>query len=168
MVPLVRWALPKDENLARLAYGLYPSEPDSPAWLAAILPSKEPEESLELFQEAAALDPLNNTLWEQTGTLAQRLKHDDIAINANGKACAIYPARRDTCINAAELSYNAGSWDQVIRYFELGSMPKTSADWVLLIKAARKLGRDADAATFLAQAKEVAPADYSTLLAQQP
>lgn len=168
MVPLVRWARPKDEALARFAYGLYPSAPDSPAWLANILSPKEPEESLKLFQEAAALDPLNNTLWEQTGTLAHTLKHDDIALPAFGKACAIYPSRFGTCVKAAELSYNAGLWDQTIKYFQLASMPNNSADWVLLIKAAQKLGHTADADSYLAQAKVAAPDDYTKLLARQP
>ena len=168
MVPLVRWALPKDEALARLAYGLYPSMPDSPAWLAGALASKQPEEALKLYREAAGLDPLNNVLLEQTGVLAQKLKHNDIAIDAYGKACAIAPRSYGPCIKAAELSYNAGLWAQVIHYFELAAMPKTAADWVLLIKAAQKLGRNTDAAAYLAQAKISKPADYIKLLAKQP
>jgi len=168
MVPLVRWARPQDEALARLAYGLYPSIPDSPAWLAGALASKQPEEALKLYQEAAGLDPLNNVLLEQEGVLAQKLKHNDIAIDAYGKACAIAPSSFGPCIKAAELSYNAGLWAQVIRYYELAAMPKTAADWVLLIKAAQKLGRTADAATYLAQAKIAKPADYTKLLEKQP
>jgi tetratricopeptide (TPR) repeat protein len=168
MVPLVRWARPNDETLARFAYGLYPSIPDSPAWLAGILVAKQPEEALKLYLEAAALDPIDNLRWEQIGVLAQQLKHNDIALDAFGKACAIFPRRYGNCIKAAQLSYNAGSWEQVIQYFELGSMPRTPPDWVLLIKAAQKLGRSADADSYLAQAEAAAPADYTALLADQP
>lgn len=168
MVPLVRHARPKANALAQIAYGLYPSIPDSPAWLAGTLSSKQPEEALKLYLEAAGIDPWNNLVWEQAGLLAQTLRHDDVALDALGKACDINPKRNGTCMRAARLSYNAGSWEGVIHYFVLGSMPKTPPDWVLLIRAAQKLGHDADAAIYLAQARTANPADYDKLLAQQP
>jgi tetratricopeptide (TPR) repeat protein len=167
MVPLVRDARPQDETLARLAYKLYPSIPDSPAWLADVLAKKQPEEALKLYREAAGLDPLNNLLWEQAGLLARSLGHNDIALDALGKACDLNPKRTSPCIFAARLSYAAGTWDRVIYYFVRGSMPGNSADWVLLIKAAQKLGRAADADAYLAQAHRAKPADYNTLLAKQ-
>jgi tetratricopeptide (TPR) repeat protein len=167
MVPLVRDARPQDETLARLAYKLYPSIPDSPAWLADVLAKTEPEEALMLYKEAVGLDPLNNLLWEQVGLVAQSLGHNDIALDALGKACDLNPQRTTPCIFAARLSYAAGNWDRVIYYFVRGSLPGTYADWVLMIKAAQKLGRTADANAYLVQAQEAIPADYNTLLAKQ-
>jgi len=68
---------------------------------------------------------------------------------------------------AARLTYAAGAWDRTIYYYVRGSMPASPGDWVLMIKAAQKLGRTADADAYLAQAQKANPADYNTLLAKQ-
>ncbi len=167
MVPLVRNARAQDETLARLAYKLYPSIPDSPAWLGDVLAKKQPEEALKLYMEAATLDRLNYLLWQQEGLLARSLGHNDIALDALGRACELNTRQRTTCGIAARLSYAAGAWDRVINYYVRGSMPGNAPDWVLMIKAAQKLGRTADAAAYLAQAQRANPADYNTLLAKQ-
>lgn len=167
-VPLVRVSRPQSEGLARTAYRLYPTNEEAAAWLGDVLAATQPDQAITLYRQAVALAPLDNLTWEKLGASAQARGQTELAIEAFGQACQINPIRNGACHGAARLSYTQGQWDKVIYYFERGFMPGDEADWVLLIRAAQKLGRDGDAGKYLQQAQARNPADYAKLLRVPP
>ncbi len=92
----------------------------------------------------------------------------DLALQAVRNACDLYPIRNGNCLSAGRLSFLKGDWESTVRYYVQGFYPENPEAWAMLVRAAQKLGRERDAARYLAQALQEYPADYEALLAKLP
>ena len=149
-------------SLAEAAVAAYPEEATAWEWLGDT--ESRPDAALEDYRRAVELNPRANLVWEKVASLARQQGNLVLSLEAARNACDLWPIRNGACHSAARLAFEAGDWETVIYYYERGFYPEHPEDWAEMIRAAQRLGREADAERLLAQAEQEYPADYGALL----
>lgn len=158
---------PDNLLLAGIAAQNYPGDATGWKWLGDAQ-IDDPAAALESYTRSAELYPYDFWIWIKIGTQAEMVGEPGRAIDAYRTACDINPIANSSCLNTARLSYERGDYQTVIDYYEKGGWPEHPDGWVRLVRAARALGLDSEADRYLAQARQENPADYDTLLQEEP
>ena len=78
---------PDDEKLANFAITLYPEHPEVLAWRAHLLREREPEQAIELYQQALTLNSSPYEWWLGLSNAYESLGHYEAALAAYDIGC---------------------------------------------------------------------------------
>ena len=76
-----------DHKLAKLAIRHYPQSPEALAWRAAQLEQSDPEQAIELYQQALTLNPSPYNWWLGLGHALEELAYYEAALEAYDIGC---------------------------------------------------------------------------------
>ena len=133
-IPLLRFALPNDHDLAQTASRLYPDDPQVTFWLAQSFQKVKIDKAIYLLSRFAKSNPTQGAVACRLGTLYAAKQQYSLAVTAFLSCCENGNPNREGCLNAGLLMESLGDSQKAIEYYRLSA-------WDFDLKRADELER---------------------------
>jgi tetratricopeptide (TPR) repeat protein len=111
----------QNEKLARMIVGQNPSNPAALFVLAEIVNQQNSKEETNLFEQVVLYDSTNGLAWCRLGTLYNRNKQLDKAVNAFLNCCRNGDPGSNGCYNPGRVMEKLGNLPKAIEYYRLST-----------------------------------------------